>query len=53
MKNRNGAKVTYKSSNKKIAKVNSSGKVTGVKKGTVKITISCNGTKKVVKVKVK
>ncbi len=53
VKNRNGAKVTYKSSNKKIAKVNSSGKVTGVKKGTVKITISCNGTRKVVKVKVK
>lgn len=45
--------VKYSSSNKKIAKVTSNGKVKGMKKGTVKITIKCStGAKKVVKIKV-
>lgn len=43
----------YSSSNKKIAKVTSKGKLKGLKKGTVKITIKCStGAKKVVKIKV-
>jgi hypothetical protein len=46
-------KVTYKSSNKKVAKVTSKGVVKAVKAGTCKITITCNGMKKTVKVKVK
>jgi hypothetical protein len=33
-------KIKYKTSNKKIAKINSKGKITAVKKGTAKITIS-------------
>ena len=46
-------KVTYKSSNKKIAVVTSKGVVTAKKKGTAKITIkTTNGKKKVIKVKV-
>ena len=36
-------KVTYKSSNKKIATVNSKGVVKGVKKGKTTITVKCNG----------
>lgn len=47
-------KITYKSSNKKVAAVNANGKVTAKKKGNAKITIKTfNGKKKVVKVKVK
>ena len=40
-------KVKYKSSNKKIAKVSSTGKITAIKSGKIKITISA-GKKKVV-----
>jgi hypothetical protein len=40
--------VTFKSSKKSIAKVDAAGKVTALKKGTVKITVKI-GTKKVVK----
>lgn len=39
------SKVTWKSSDKKIAKVNSKGKVTAVKAGTATITASVNGKK--------
>ncbi len=52
-------KLSFKSSNKKVAKVSSSGKVTGLKKGKVKITISSKQdglyakTKKTITVKVK
>ena len=35
-------KITYKSSNKKIATVSSNGTVKGIKKGTAKITVTCN-----------
>ena len=45
--------VTYKSSNTKIATVSSKGVVKGKKKGTAKITVTCNGVKKVFTVKVK
>ena len=46
-------KVTYKSSNKKIASVSLKGVVTAKKKGTAKITVkTTNGKKKVIKVKV-
>ncbi len=41
--------VTYKSSNKKIAKVDKNGKVTGVKKGTVSITVTTKDGKKTAK----
>ena len=37
------SKVTYKTSNKKVATVNSKGVVTAKKKGTAKITVKCNG----------
>ena len=37
-------KTTYKSSNKSIAKVDSNGKVTALKKGTAKITVTNNKT---------
>ena len=33
-----GAKVTWKSNNKKIAKVNKNGKITGIKEGSTKVT---------------
>jgi len=46
-------KVKFKSSSKKIVKVNSKGVIVGVKKGTAKITVTYNGFKKIVKVKVK
>lgn len=46
-------KITYKSSNKKVAIVNKKGVVTGKKKGTAKITIKAKTKKIVVKVKVK
>jgi hypothetical protein len=46
-------KTTYKSSNTKVAKVNSKGVVTALKKGTAKITVTNNGVKKTFKVTVK
>ena len=45
--------ITFVSSDKKVATVNKQGVVTGVRKGTVKITIKCNGVEKKVTVKVK
>ncbi len=47
------AKVVYKSSSSKIAKVNQRGVVMGRKKGTAKITVRVFGIKKIIKVKVK
>lgn len=47
------AKVSYKTSSKKIATVTSKGVVKGKKKGTAKITVSANGVSKTVTVKVK
>ena len=47
------AKVTYKTSNKKVATVNSKGVVTAKKKGTTKITVKCNGITRTFKVTVK
>ena len=44
------SKITYKTSNKKIATVTSKGVVKGVKKGTATISVTANG--KTVKVKV-
>ena len=46
-------KVTFKSSNKKVASVTRKGVVKGVKKGTAKITVKAGKKKVVVKVKVK
>lgn len=46
-------KVTFKSSNKKVATVTKKGVVKGIKKGTAKITIKAGNKKTVVKVKVK
>ena len=46
-------KVTYKSNNKKIATVSSNGTIKGIKKGTAKVTVTCNGVTKTVKVTVK
>ena len=46
-------KITYKSSNKKIVTVSSNGTVKGIKKGTAKITVTCNGVSKTFKVTVK
>lgn len=46
-------KVTYKTSSKKIAKVNTKGVVKGIKKGTATITVTYQGVKQVIKVKVK
>ncbi len=46
-------KLTYKSSNSKIATVSSKGVVKGKKKGTAKITVTCNGVKKVFTITVK
>lgn len=46
-------KVTYKSSNKKVAVVNAKGKITAKKKGTAVITVSCGKVKVKCKVRVK
>jgi len=49
-------KISYSSSNSKIAKVNSNGKITGKKKGTVKIKVTAelaDGTKKEFTFKIK
>ncbi len=46
-------KTTYKSNNKKVAKVSAKGVVTALKKGTAKITVTNNGVKKIFTVKVK
>ena len=46
-------KITYKTSNKKIATVTSKGVVKGIKKGTAKITVTANGIKRTFKVTVK
>lgn len=46
----NEVKISYSSSNKKIAKVNSKGKITGIKKGKTKIDVTVelvDGTKKI------
>lgn len=45
-------KVSYKSSNPKIAKVSAKGVITGLKKGTAKITVKSGNEKYVVKVKI-
>ena len=45
-KNATNQKITWKSSNKKIATVSSKGVVTGKKKGTVKITVTTADGKK-------
>ena len=47
------SKVTYKTSNKKVATINSKGVVTAKKKGTAKITVKCNGITRTFKVTVK
>ncbi len=52
-KSSDGSKLTYRSSNKKVAKVDTKGTVKGIKKGTATITIKANGVKKKVKVTVK
>ena len=47
------SKVTFKSSNKKVATVSSKGVVKAKKKGTAIITVKCNGITKKFKVTVK
>lgn len=49
-KKKQGAKYTYKSSNKKVVTVSSKGILTGVKKGTAKITVTQTLKKKKTKV---
>ena len=46
-------KIEYSSSNKKIATVDSKGKIKGVRAGTAKITVKSNGVKKTIQVTVK
>ena len=46
-------KLTFKSSNKKVATVDKKGVVTGKKKGNTKITIKAKNKKLTIKVKVK
>ncbi len=48
-----GEKVTYRTSNKKIASVSSKGKIKAVKKGTATITIASGSKKVTCKVTVK
>lgn len=48
-----GAKITYKSSNTKVAKVSSSGVITAKKKGTATITVSVKTSSKTTKLKCK
>lgn len=48
-----GAKVTYSSTNKKIATVTSTGSIRAVKAGTCRIRVSANGVIKYISVKVK
>lgn len=45
-KNAKNKKVTYKSSNKKIASVTSKGKIKGIKKGTATITVTAKDKSK-------
>ena len=47
------SKVTFKSSNKKVATVSSKGVVKAKKKGTATITVKCNGITKKFKVTAK
>lgn len=47
------AKITFTSSNSKIAKVNKKGKITAVKKGKCKIYVRANGIQRTVNVQVK
>jgi hypothetical protein len=47
-----GAVVYWKTSNKKVATVDAAGRITALKKGTVKITAKIGGHKKVMKLKV-
>ncbi len=49
----NGKKIKFKSNKPKIAKVGKKGKITGVKKGTAKITITAGSASKTVTVTVK
>ena len=49
----NGGKIKYRSKNKKIAKEDAKGKITGVRKGSTKVIVSCGKAKKTVKVIVK
>ncbi|MCH5299595.1 MAG: Ig-like domain-containing protein, partial [Ruminococcus sp.] len=44
---------TYKSNNKKVAKVSKNGKITAIKKGTATITVTNNGVSKSFKITVK
>ena len=46
VKGKDLGKITYKTSNKKVAKVDKNGKVTAVKAGTCKITVKVVGAKK-------
>lgn len=46
-------KVTYISSNRKVATVTEKGKIKGIKKGSAKITVQAGSYKKTVKVTVK
>ena len=47
-----GGKISYKSSDKSIATVSTSGKITAKKKGKCRIVVTCNGVAKTVKVTV-
>lgn len=51
--NANGKKIRYQSRNRKIARVNKKGIITGIRKGNTKIVVKCNGVKRIIKVKVK
>lgn len=51
-KNTTQKKVSWSTSNKKVAKVSNGGKVTSVKRGTATITVTVNGTNKKARCKV-